>query len=100
MFQRSAAWVFPRMAHDISEQRRALFRRFPALMRGYRWFLWLLMDVTGVLSLRRDSWFNKRIEKTALDFLDRSVADPLTRAQLTPHYAAGCKRRCIADDYL
>src|SRR5262245_26119846 len=100
VFQRHAAWVFPRMAHDISDQRRSLFRRFPILMRAYRMWLWLLMDVMGVLSLRRGSWFNKQIEKQALAFLERSVADPQTRTKLTPHYAAGCKRRCIADDYL
>ena len=100
VFQRSAAWVFPRMAQDIPERRRALYRRWPLVMRAYRVWLWLLMDVVGVLSLRRGSWFNRRIEKVALDFLERSVNDPATRAKLTPSYAAGCKRRCIADDYL
>ncbi len=49
VFQRSAAWVFPRLAHDIPEQRRALFGRMPWLMRLYRWFLWLMMDVIGTL---------------------------------------------------
>lgn len=100
VFQRSAAWVFPRLAHDIPEARRTLFRRFPLLMRAYRSFLWLLLDVMGVLSLRRDSWMNARLAKTAHDFLARSVSDPVTRAKLTPDYTAGCKRRCIADDYL
>jgi cation diffusion facilitator CzcD-associated flavoprotein CzcO len=100
VFQRSAAWVFPRMAHDIPQRRRELFRRHPLLMRAYRRWLWLLMDVGGVLSLRRGSWLNRRLEQVALDFLDKSVTDPVTRAKLTPHYAAGCKRRCIADDYL
>jgi cation diffusion facilitator CzcD-associated flavoprotein CzcO len=88
------------MARDIPEKRRALFRRFPLLMRAYRIWLWSLMDLAGVLSLRRGSWLHRQLEKAALDFLDKSVADPLTRAKLTPDYAAGCKRRCIADDYL
>ncbi len=100
VFQRSAAWVFPRMAREIPEARRQRYRHFPWLMRAHRWTVWLLMDVIGTLSLRRDSWFNKRIERVALDFLDREVADPETRRKLTPDYAAGCKRRCISDDYL
>ncbi len=62
VFQRSAAWVFPRLAHDIPEQRRALFRRMPWLMRLYRWGLWSMMDVVGVLSLRRNSWFAARLK--------------------------------------
>jgi cation diffusion facilitator CzcD-associated flavoprotein CzcO len=53
-----------------------------------------------VLSLRRESWANRRLAKVADDFLARSVTDPDTRAKLTPHYTAGCKRRVIADDYL
>lgn len=100
VFQRSAAWVFPRMAQDIPPERRALFRRHPRLMRLYRWGLWSLMDLAGILSLRRGSVFNRRLERAALDYLDRAVADPETRRKLTPSYAAGCKRRVISDDYL
>ena len=100
VFQRSAAWVFPRLAHDIPESRRALFARMPWLMRLYRWALWLMMDVTGVLSLRRNSWFSGRLKQVGLDHLQTSVKDPDLRARLTPDYEPGCKRRCISDDYL
>ncbi len=100
VFQRSAAWVFPRLAHEIPERRRALFRRLPWLMRLYRWGLWLLMDVAGTLSLRRNSFFGGRLKQTALAHLNASVDDPGLRARLTPDYLPGCKRRCISDDYL
>jgi cation diffusion facilitator CzcD-associated flavoprotein CzcO len=100
VFQRSAAWVFPRLAHDIPERRRATFRRFPWLMRLYRWFLWLVMDVTGTLSLRRNSWFSNQLKNVGLAHLEASVIDPDLRARLTPDYEPGCKRRCISDDYL
>ncbi len=100
VFQRSAAWVFPRMARDISPERRARYRRFPALMRLHRWLLWLLMDLLGTLSLRRGSALQARLERRARDFLKQEVRDPDTRRKLTPDYAAGCKRRCISDDYL
>jgi cation diffusion facilitator CzcD-associated flavoprotein CzcO len=55
--------------------------------------------VMGVLSLRRGGALHKMMERESLSFLERSVADPQTRRKLTPSYAAGCKRRCIADDY-
>lgn len=100
VFQRSAAWVFPRMARDISTERRARYRRFPVLMRLHRWLLWLLMDVLGTLSLRRGSAMQARLERRAKAFLDQEVRDPETRRKLTPDYPAGCKRRCISDDYL
>jgi cation diffusion facilitator CzcD-associated flavoprotein CzcO len=99
IFQRSAAWVFPRVASEISDERRSLFRRFPSVMRAYRWFLFVLMDVMGVLALRRDSRFSKRLKKIGLKHLEDSVPDPELRKKLTPDYIPGCKRRCIADDY-
>jgi cation diffusion facilitator CzcD-associated flavoprotein CzcO len=100
LFQRHAAWVFPRMAHDISPERRALFRKRPWLMRAYRWALWVLMDVFGTLSLRRGSRLNEGLRRTALEHLERSVRDPQLRRKLTPTYDPGCKRRVISDDYL
>ncbi len=100
VFQRSAAWVFPRFAHGISEQRRALYRRLPWLMRLYRWYLWVFMDGVGTMSLRRKVWFAARLKKTGLQHLEDSVRDPELRARLTPDYEPGCKRRCISDDYL
>ena len=100
VFQRKAAWVFPRMSAEISDGRRELFNKYPWLMRMYRWFVWLQMDVLGILSLRRDGILSKRMKNGALDHLAESVTDPETREKLTPNYAAGCKRRVIADDYL
>ena len=78
-----------------------LFGRMPWLMRLYRWFLWLMMDVTGTLSLRRNSWFAERLRKVGLAAPRANPsAIPQLRARLTPDYEPGCKRRCISDDYL
>jgi cation diffusion facilitator CzcD-associated flavoprotein CzcO len=100
VFQRSAAWVFPRLTREIPEARRESFRRHPWRMRLYRWFLWTLLDVAGVLSLKRNGILSDRLKRTALNHLEESVQDPEVRAKLTPEYVPGCKRRCISDDYL
>lgn len=100
VFQRSAAWVLPRMAREISARRRDLFRRWPLAMRCYRWFLWLLLDAVGVLSLRRNGPLSPRLRRICERHLARSVQDPELRARLTPDYDPGCKRRCVSDDYL
>ncbi len=99
VFQRSAAWVFPRIAHKIPESRQALYRRHPWLMRLNRWRLWLRLDILGMLSLRRDSRMNRRSARLSLGYLERKVKDPELRKKLTPDYEVGCKRRCISDDY-
>lgn len=77
-----------------------MFRRHPWLMRLYRWYLWMMMDVVGTLSLRRKTLFAKRLRRMGLRHLEESVHDPALRARLTPDYDPGCKRRCISDDYL
>jgi cation diffusion facilitator CzcD-associated flavoprotein CzcO len=100
VFQRSAAWVFPRFSHGISERRRSLYRRLPWLMRLHRWFIWVLMDGLGTMSLRRDGRFAKLLKQRGLKHLEASVPDPALRARLTPDYVPGCKRRVISDDYL
>jgi cation diffusion facilitator CzcD-associated flavoprotein CzcO len=100
VFQRSAPWVLPRLAAEISEERRARFGRSPWRMRLFRWFLFMLLDVAGMLSLRRGSWFSGRLRKICVRHLETSVTDPELRRRLTPDYDPGCKRRCISDDYL
>jgi cation diffusion facilitator CzcD-associated flavoprotein CzcO len=100
VFQRSAAWVLPRMSHDIPEQRRSLFRRHPWLMRLYRWYVSAFMDVFGTLSLRRRGLLAPRLKRICMNHLQASVHDPELRRKLTPDYEPGCKRRCISDDYL
>jgi len=100
VFQRSAAWVFPRLAQDIPADRRKLFSRHPWLMRLYRWYLWAFMDLMGILALTRGGPLAKRLKRSGLDHLANSVTDPETRAALTPDYEPGCKRRVISDDYL
>ena len=100
VFQRSAAWVLPRLAREISPERRELFSRHRWIMRLYRWYLWLLMDAVGILSLRRGGPLSGRLRRICLAHLERSVKDPELRAKLTPDYDPGCKRRCVSDDYL
>lgn len=100
VFQRRAAWVFPRLSQEISAQRKQWYSRHPWLMRLNRWRLWWTLDLLGFASLRRGSFMNKRITKAAYKHLAQSVLDAETRQNLTPGYAAGCKRRCISDDYL
>jgi cation diffusion facilitator CzcD-associated flavoprotein CzcO len=100
VFQRSAAWVFPRLARDITPGRRALYQRHPWLMRLYRWYLWAFMDFVGSFSLARGTWFAARLRRMGLRHLEEQVHDPEVRRKLTPDYDPGCKRRCISDDYL
>ncbi len=51
------------------------------------------------LAFLRESWFSRRMTRTATEYLHAQVSDPLLRAKLTPDYPIGCKRILISDDY-
>jgi cation diffusion facilitator CzcD-associated flavoprotein CzcO len=98
VFQRSANWVIPRNDRSFSAGERAWFRRHPLLLRGLRALIWAMLEVRFFAFLR-ESWFSRRMTRTATEYLHAQVSDPVLRAKLTPDYPIGCKRILISDDY-
>jgi cation diffusion facilitator CzcD-associated flavoprotein CzcO len=101
VFQRTAAWVLPKLNGKISARARALFRRRPGVQRTLRRVLYAITEglalsyiagprVNPLRALRQ--WRSRR-------YLRRSVVSPRLRAQLTPTFAMGCKRVLYSNDY-
>ena len=97
LFQRTPAWVLPRLDGRIRPWQRWLFRRVPALQRLVRLGIYLPREM-GVL-LFRYPWMMRRAQLFARLHLRRAVADPRLRARLTPSYTMGCKRIVISNTY-
>ncbi len=97
VFQRTSAWVLPRMNRHITELERFAYRRFPAIQRAVRAKQMFRHELLGLLlkTPRRA----KVIELICGAHLKRQVRDPVLRAKLTPTYRAGCKRLIISDDW-
>ncbi len=98
LFQRTPSWVLPKPDPAISPRMRGLFARFPLaqkLLRGLEaaWF-----ELIGIGF--RHPFLLKRLERSALRYLDRSVPDPVLRAKLTPSFTLGCKRMLLSNTYL
>ncbi len=98
LFQRTPPWIIPRHDRALSELERRLFRRFPAAQRAARSSIYLFREL--FLLGFRHLWLARQVERIARRHLERSVPDPKLRAKLLPHYAIGCKRILISDDYL
>jgi cation diffusion facilitator CzcD-associated flavoprotein CzcO len=98
VYQRTPAWMLPRMDFPIQDRWKKRFARVPALMRLFRIGLFwnLEIRVAGFLGNR---WMQAQGERIARRFLEREVPDPRLRAALTPHYAFGCKRVLISSDF-
>jgi cation diffusion facilitator CzcD-associated flavoprotein CzcO len=98
LFQRTPAWVLPRLDRPISPARQRVYARVPAAQKLVRLALYLSREVTVGAFVRRPSVL-RAAQRIALAHMTRSIADPDLRAKLTPDYVMGCKRILLSDDF-
>lgn len=97
VFQRTPSWVMPRWDRANSARRRALYRRFPLTQKALRLLQYVRHEALFVPF--RHPWARRFAEGVIGLHLRYQVRDPSLRAALTPHYAIGCKRLLLSDDY-
>ena len=98
LFQRTPAWVLPRLDRDTPGWAKALFRRAPLLQRLHRTLIYARME-SRAIAFTVNPKLMKRLEKMALQYMAAVIPDPKLRAALTPDYTIGCKRVLISDDF-
>ncbi|MFL5537555.1 MAG: flavin-containing monooxygenase, partial [Longimicrobiaceae bacterium] len=98
LFQRTPPWIIPRQQHVLGPRRHRLYRRFPALQRAVRGAIYLSREAF-VVGFRRPGVM-RLAEAVARRHLEKSIADPVLRAKLTPNWRIGCKRILLSNDYL
>jgi cation diffusion facilitator CzcD-associated flavoprotein CzcO len=98
VFQRSPAWIAPRMNRTISRFEKTMYKNAPFIQKGVREVLYWINEFFGKAFVG-----NKRIHKVAefvaLQKLNKEVLNPEVRQKLTPQYKLGCKRVLLSDDY-
>ena len=99
LFQRTPAWVMPRGERDVGGVEQKLYRAVPGLQQLVRAGIYCGREAL-VPGFAVNPRLLKVAELIARAHLRRHVADPGLRAKLTPHYAIGCKRILISNDYL
>jgi cation diffusion facilitator CzcD-associated flavoprotein CzcO len=98
VYQRTPAWVLPRFDFPHPRVLGRIMRRFPAVQRAWRTFIYYLAE-TLVYGLVKNQDALKPNERLARWNLERAVKDPELRAKLMPDYRIGCKRIIFANDY-
>ena len=98
LFQRTPAWVLPRMDREFGELQKRLYAAVPALQKAAR---------TGIFFARellvhgfRNPTVMRLVEAMARNYLRSTVADRELRKRLTPNFRIGCKRILVSSDYL
>jgi cation diffusion facilitator CzcD-associated flavoprotein CzcO len=98
VFQRTAAWVMPRLDFRFPAFARRLLRRSPTAQRTLR-NTWDGLLRTLAMVMRRGD-VARMMTPVGKLFLRRQVPDPELRAKLTPDFTIGCKRLLLSNTYL
>lgn len=97
LFQRTPAWVLPRLTRRITDVERAVYRHVPGAQRLARTAIYWRRETWAMGFLHpRINRFGQRLSER---HLRRQVPDPSLRAKLRPDYVMGCKRILLSNDY-
>jgi cation diffusion facilitator CzcD-associated flavoprotein CzcO len=98
LFQRTPAWIVPRIDFPIDEKWKRRFRRFPLVMRVFRQYIFWRQEFR-VLGFLGNRFVRGKATEIATRHMQRSISDPKLREALTPRYELGCKRVLVSDDF-
>jgi len=99
VFQRSPAWVLPKMDRAYSPAARQRLAQHPLRLRLSRCLQYLMTEIAGPMVFLNSPRLSRLGEKASLQHLMKSVRNPELRAKLTPSFQFGCKRILISDEY-
>ncbi len=98
VYQRTAPWVLPRTDRPTTRLERWLWRSFPVTQRASRAATYWAREVL-VAGMRGNRLVRGTLEAIGRRHLERQVADPALRAQLTPDFDIGCKRILLSNTW-
>jgi cation diffusion facilitator CzcD-associated flavoprotein CzcO len=97
LFQRTPPWVMPRANPEIPASWQRRFRRSPRALHALRRAVFSLLESFHVMFTHPR--LTRVSERRARRHIERQVADPALREQLTPDYRLGCKRILGSNDW-
>jgi cation diffusion facilitator CzcD-associated flavoprotein CzcO len=98
VFQRSAAYVLPKLDRTYPGWQRTLFARIPGALRLSRAWTYLRHEARALAFVTWPAALN--VKRGAFRrHLEAGVTDPGKRRGLTPDYRIGCKRILISNDF-
>jgi len=97
LYQRSPAWIVPRLDRAFSEEEKAAFADNPELLARHREEIYQFFEQSPAFAVGDPS--AAMLGGLAFSYLERKVPDPALRALLTPDYPFGCKRVLITSDF-
>ncbi|MDK1476035.1 NAD(P)/FAD-dependent oxidoreductase [Streptomyces sp. 549] len=98
LFQRTPAWVMPRVDRPISGPERWLHTRLPVTGALRRQVLWAVRELQ-VSAFTKHPERLGLVQRLAARHMRRAITDSETRRKLTPDYRIGCKRILLSNSF-
>jgi cation diffusion facilitator CzcD-associated flavoprotein CzcO len=98
VFQRTAPFVVPHNNHPVKARTKRLYKLFPLLQHLPRTGVYWQRELLAI-GFTRQPKILKLAEGQWRRHMEKAVADPVMRGQLTPAYDLGCKRVLPSNDY-
>lgn len=98
VYQREPGWIEPKNERELAGWERVVLRRVP----GAAWARRMLLFWRALRRFKGYDTGSRRQEqmrRLCLDYIERSIDDPATRAAVTPHYPWGCKRPVLTSTF-
>ncbi|CZS94142.1 related to flavin-binding monooxygenase [Rhynchosporium agropyri] len=102
VFQRTPNWVIPRADQPITPMQQAIYKYVPFVRRRYRAGLMDFRESFFEVVFDTESPVHELMMNMSRDHKEAQLPgeeNSKLRDQLQPHYAVGCKRVIISDDY-
>ncbi|MCV7432479.1 flavin-containing monooxygenase [Mycolicibacterium bacteremicum] len=99
VFQRTPAWVMPRLDRTLGRLEKSLYRRIPLTQKLVRGMVYGYREIY-LAALAHLTWLLPLVQLVAKAQLRRQVPDPALRRALTPNFTIGCKRILLTNDWL
>jgi cation diffusion facilitator CzcD-associated flavoprotein CzcO len=98
VYQREPGWIEPKREREFTPRELWVYRHVPLAQRVHRaWLFYQAMSRFKAFDARTRQ--QREVREACVAFIDRSVADPVTRAAVTPQYPWGCKRVVRASNF-
>ncbi len=98
VYQRTAPWVLPRRDRAYQPWQKLLFGRVPLLQRLARAAIYLGREATVPMFTTLPG-LGRLAARSGIRNIHKAIADPVLRAKVTPHFALGCKRVLLSNDW-
>ena len=100
VFQRTPIWCMPRFDPILTPRVQRALRVIPGLDYAVRAASQAFVEIQFPLTAQFGGPIIDKLAGSGLKHLRSQVDDPVTREQLTPKYALGCKRPSFSNTYL